>query len=33
MKVFYVTSAMVLQTNEECFCFSDNGNTRRNLQV
>lgn len=32
MKVFYVSSVMVLQPNEEYFCFTDNGNTRRNLQ-
>lgn len=32
MKIICVTSVMVLQPNEEYFIFSDDGNTRRNLQ-
>lgn len=32
MKILCVTNVMVLQPNEECFSFSDDGNTGRNLQ-
>lgn len=33
MKVFCVVGVIVLQPNEERLCFSDNGNTGRNLQA